>query len=99
MPKKNPRIEAHLAPLRTQLQQERDAVLADLAPLYAQRDALQAQIEPLHAQLREVQAQIKPAEAPLREIGNQLAQIERTIGSTSLTLEAAATTATPGEVG
>jgi len=99
MPKKNPRIEAQLAPLREKLQAERDTILAGLAPLYAQRDALQAQIEPLQAQLREVQAQIKPAEAPLRDIGNELAQIERTIGATSLTLDAASTDVKPGEVG
>lgn len=98
MAKKNARIAAQLAPLRAELQAKRDAILTDLAPLYAERDALQAQIEPLRAKLREVQARIKPAEAPLRDIGNELAAIERTIGATSLPLDASATVAEPGEV-
>lgn len=96
--KKNPRIEAQLAPLRAELQAERDHLLAGLAPLYAERDALLGQINPLQDQLREVQARIKPQEVPLRAIGNELAQIERTIGATSLTLDAATTDVAPGEL-
>lgn len=98
MAKKHARIAAQLAPLRAELLAKREAVLADLAPLYAERDALQAQIEALHAQARELQTRIKPAEAPLRDIGNELAAIERTIGATSMPLDASATTAEPGEV-
>lgn len=97
--KKNALVEARLAPLRAELEAQRAQVLDALAPLYAKRDALIAQIQPLEAELRAVQQQIKPAEAPLREIGHNLAAIARSIGSTSLTLDAGTTTAEPGAIG
>lgn len=99
MPKKNPIIEAQLAPLKAQLEAERAAIHATVAPLVAKREALLAQIQPLEAELRAVNQAIKQAEAPLHDIGNALASIARSIGATSLTLEAGETKAEPGEVG
>lgn len=99
MAKKNARIAAQLAPLKAELEATKAAILADLAPHYAHREALLAQIQPLEAKLREVNQAIKMGEAPLHAIGNELAQIARTIGATSLTLDAGETKAEPGEVG
>lgn len=98
MAKKNALVEAQLAPLRADLEARRAQITKELEPLYAQRDALLVKMAPLDAELRAVQAQIKPAEVPLREIGSNLAAIARSIGSTSLTLDAGETKAEPGEI-
>jgi len=97
MPKKNPVIEAALAPVKAELEATKAAALADIGPLHAQRDALIAQIQPLESQLRAVQQIIKAKEAPIRAVGNDLAAIARAIGGTSMPLDSAPVVAEGGE--
>lgn len=83
---KNPRVAEALAPLRAQLEAERDTILKQSAALHAKRAELVAQIQPLEAKLREVDAAIDKIEQPrLREVGNELAAIARQLGAKTLT--------------
>jgi uncharacterized coiled-coil DUF342 family protein len=82
---KNPRIAELLLPLKDTLEQERDAILAKVAPLKAQREVLVARIQLLEAELKVVDDQIVALEQPkLREIGNELAAIARQLGAITM---------------
>lgn len=77
-----------LLELKSALEVERDALLAQTAPLHAQADALRAQIAPLEAQLREINQQIKAIEQPkLNAVSRDLAGIARALGARTLVNE------------
>lgn len=89
---KNPRIAEVLAPLRAQLEAERDEILRASAPLHERRQALLDKIQPLEAQLKAVEDEIDRIEQPaIRNVGNELAAIERQLGAVTLVNEGPAT--------
>lgn len=77
-----------LRTLKADLETERDALLAQTAPLHAKADAIRAQMAPLEAELRAVTREIKAIEQPkLHAVLTDLAGIARALGGKTLVNE------------
>lgn len=62
-----------------ELADERDAILADIAPLRAKRDAIVNEAQALMASARPLEADIREREAPLADIGLEIRALVRAL--------------------